>query len=86
VTEASKLVPEGVEGRVRYRGPLAPVLYQVVGGLRQAMGYCGATTIRAMQDRTQLMPITGAGVRESHPHTVEGIREAPNYTPETWDR
>ena len=76
----SKLVPEGIEGRVPYKGPVADVLYQLVGGLRSGMGYCGVATIRELQTATTLMRITSAGLRESHPHDVVVTREAPNYS------
>ncbi len=78
VEDVDKLVPEGIEGRVPYKGPLAPIVYQLVGGLRQAMGYCGAGTIEAMQ-QARFVRITGAGVRESHPHDVTITKDAPNY-------
>jgi IMP dehydrogenase len=78
VEDVEKLVPEGIEGRVPYKGPLAGVLHQVVGGLRQAMGYCGAETIEAMQ-QARFVRITGAGLRESHPHDVTITKDAPNY-------
>jgi IMP dehydrogenase len=78
VEDVDKLVPEGIEGRVPYKGSLAPILYQLVGGLRQAMGYCGAATIEEMQD-AKFVRITGAGLRESHPHDVTITKEAPNY-------
>jgi IMP dehydrogenase len=78
VEDVDKLVPEGIEGRVPFKGPLAGVLHQVVGGLRQAMGYCGAPTIEAMQ-RATFVRITGAGLRESHPHDVTITKDAPNY-------
>ena len=78
---ASKLVPEGIEGRVPYKGPVADVVFQMVGGLRSGMGYCGVATIRALQTETELVRITGAGLRESHPHDVMITREAPNYSP-----
>jgi len=78
VEDVDKLVPEGIEGRVPYKGPLAGVLHQIVGGLRQAMGYCGAPTIEALQ-RAQFVRITGAGLRESHPHDVTITKDAPNY-------
>jgi IMP dehydrogenase len=78
VEDVDKLVPEGIEGRVPFKGPLAGVLHQVVGGLRQAMGYCGAPTIEAMQ-RASFVRITGAGLRESHPHDVTITKDAPNY-------
>jgi IMP dehydrogenase len=78
VEDVDKLVPEGIEGRVAYKGPLAAILHQLVGGLRQAMGYCGAATIDEMK-RAQFVRITGAGLRESHPHDVTITKEAPNY-------
>jgi IMP dehydrogenase len=79
VEDVDKLVPEGIEGRVPYKGPLAPIIHQLVGGLRQAMGYCGAPTIGAMQAHTRFVRITGAGLRESHPHDVTITKESPNY-------
>jgi IMP dehydrogenase len=78
VEDVEKLVPEGIEGRVPYKGPLAPILHQLVGGLRQAMGYCGAATIDEMKD-ARFVRITAAGLRESHPHDVAITKEAPNY-------
>jgi IMP dehydrogenase len=78
VEDVEKLVPEGIEGRVPYKGPLAGILHQLVGGLRQAMGYCGAATIEEMKDAT-FVRITAAGLRESHPHDVTITKEAPNY-------
>jgi IMP dehydrogenase len=78
VEDVDKLVPEGIEGRVPYKGPLAPIVYQLVGGLRQAMGYCGAETVEQMHD-ARFVRITGAGLRESHPHDVTITKEAPNY-------
>jgi IMP dehydrogenase len=78
VEDVDKLVPEGIEGRVAYKGPLAPILHQLVGGLRQAMGYCGAATIADLK-RARFTRITGAGLRESHPHDVTITKEAPNY-------
>lgn len=74
-----KLVPEGVEGQVPYRGSLAAVAYQLVGGLRSAMGYVGAPDIPAMQERAQLIRITAAGLKESHPHDIQMTASAPNY-------
>ena len=79
VEDVDKLVPEGIEGRVPYKGPLAPIVYQLVGGLRQAMGYCGATTIEVLKTESRFVRITGAGLRESHPHDVTISKEAPNY-------
>jgi IMP dehydrogenase len=78
VEDVEKLVPEGIEGRIAYKGPLAPIVYQLVGGLRQAMGYCGAATIAEMK-QARFVRITGAGLRESHPHDVTITKEAPNY-------
>jgi IMP dehydrogenase len=78
VEEAEKLIPEGIEGRVSYKGAIGPVLHQIVGGLRQAMGYCGAATIEEMK-HARFVRITGAGLRESHPHDVTITKEAPNY-------
>ena len=75
----AKLVPEGIEGRVPYRGPLSMIVYQLVGGLRSGMGYCGAATIPELQQKSRFVRITAAGVRESHVHDVTVTREAPNY-------
>lgn len=75
----AKLVPEGIEGRVPYKGALADVIYQMVGGLRSAMGYCGVATIKELQQKTRLVEITNAGLQESHPHDVIVTKEAPNY-------
>ncbi|MCU1497748.1 MAG: guaB [Acidimicrobiales bacterium] len=79
VIDAEKLVPEGIEGRVAYKGPVRRIIFQLVGGLRQAMGYCGAGTIEDLQSAT-FVRITGAGLRESHPHDITITAEAPNYT------
>ena len=76
----SKLVPEGVEGRVPYRGPVSDTVYQMVGGLRASMGYCGCHNIKEMIENTQFIQITAAGLRESHPHDVNITKEAPNYS------
>jgi IMP dehydrogenase len=81
VEDVDKLVAEGVEARVAYKGPLQNVVYQLIGGLRQAMGYCGAATIEAMRTQTRFVRITSAGLRESHPHDVAMVKEAPNYGP-----
>src|SRR5882762_4700679 len=75
-----KLVPEGIEGRVPYRGPVADVVFQMVGGLRSGMGYCGVCDIAALRTETEFIRITTAGLRESHPHDVVITREAPNYS------
>jgi IMP dehydrogenase len=79
VEDVDKLVPEGIEGRVPYKGPVQGILYQLVGGLRQAMGYCGAPTIEAMKLEARFVRITGAGLRESHPHDVTITKDSPNY-------
>jgi IMP dehydrogenase len=76
----SKMVPEGIEGRVPYKGPVADVIYQMVGGLRSGMGYCGVATIPQLQCDVEMIQITTAGLRESHPHDVTITREAPNYS------
>jgi len=78
--ESGKLVPEGIEGRVPYKGPIGIVLHQLVGGLRQAMGYCGARSVADLQTRAQFMRVSPASLRESHPHDVVITKEAPNYT------
>ena len=75
-----KLVPEGVEGRVPYKGALADTVYQLMGGLRAGMGYCGAPTIEVLQKTGKFVKITGAGLRESHPHDINITKEAPNYS------
>ena len=80
VEGSEKVIPEGVEARVRYKGKLENTTHQLVGGLRQAMGYCGATTLAEMQENTRFVRITNAGVRESHPHDVFITAEAPNYS------
>jgi IMP dehydrogenase len=80
VEDVRKLVPEGIEGRVPYKGPLADVVHQLVGGLRQAMGYCGAPTIDELK-QARFVRVTAAGARESHPHGVAITEKAPNYNP-----
>jgi IMP dehydrogenase len=77
--EAEKLVPEGIEGRVPYKGPVAETIFQLVGGLRAGMGYCGARSIAELQAKGRFIRITPAGLRESHPHDVMITKEAPNY-------
>ncbi len=77
---ATKLVPEGVEGRVPYKGSASDSVYQLVGGLRSGMGYCGAATIESLQKNANFMKITGAGLKESHPHDIYITKEAPNYS------
>ena len=75
----TKLVPEGIVGRVPYKGTLAEVIYQYIGGLRAGMHYCGAATIEQLQE-AKFVRITAAGMRESHPHDITITKEAPNYT------
>ena len=75
-----KLVPEGIEGRVPYKGPVADTIYQLLGGLRSGMGYCGCETVALLKENGQFVRITGAGLRESHPHDVSITKEAPNYS------
>jgi len=75
-----KLVPEGVEGRVPYKGPVADTIYQMMGGLRAGMGYCGCATVDELRTRAQFTQITAAGLKESHPHDIYITKEAPNYT------
>jgi IMP dehydrogenase len=77
-----KLVPEGVEGRVPFKGPLSSFVYQLVGGLRAGMGYCGTQTIEALRTETRFIQISAAGVRESHPHDIAITQEASNYSSE----
>ncbi|MCK5659248.1 MAG: IMP dehydrogenase, partial [Alphaproteobacteria bacterium] len=79
VSESQKLVPEGVEGRVPHKGSIAPVIHQMIGGLRAAMGYTGSATIPDMKAKAEFIRMTGAGYRESHVHDVTITREAPNY-------
>ncbi|BBW98063.1 MULTISPECIES: IMP dehydrogenase [Geobacillus] len=78
--DAKKFVPEGIEGRVPYKGPLADTIYQLVGGLRAGMGYCGTRNLDELREKTQFIRMTGAGLRESHPHDVQITKEAPNYS------
>jgi IMP dehydrogenase len=75
-----KLVPEGIEGRVPYKGPLADTVHQLIGGIRAGMGYCGTATLRELRENAQFIRMTGAGLRESHPHDVQITKEAPNYS------
>lgn len=78
--ENQKFVPEGIEGRVPYKGPLADMVYQLVGGLRSGMGYCGAEDLEYLRENGQFIRMTGAGLRESHPHDVQITKESPNYS------
>ncbi|QYF94333.1 IMP dehydrogenase [Massilia sp. PAMC28688] len=80
--KADKFVPEGIEGRVMYKGSVLAILYQLVGGVRQSMGYCGAATIGELRDKAEFVEITSAGMRESHVHDVQMTKEAPNYRSE----
>jgi IMP dehydrogenase len=80
-----KLVPEGVEGRVPYKGPLAPFVYQLVGGLRAGMGYCGSRNIEELRTRSRFILVSGASVQESHPHDIVITQEAPNYSSADYD-
>jgi IMP dehydrogenase len=79
VAVEDKLIPEGIEGQVPYRGPLGAVAHQLVGGLRQAQFYCGSSTIAEMQRKGRFIQITAAGLKESHPHDIQMTVEAPNY-------
>jgi len=78
-SQADKLVPEGVEGRVPYKGPLADFVYQLVGGVRAGMGYCGTPTIDDLRTKARFIRVTSASVVESHPHDIAITQEAPNY-------
>jgi IMP dehydrogenase len=80
-TEESKLVAEGIEGRVPYRGLLGQTVYQLIGGLRSGMGYCGAGSIEELRAKARFIRVSGAALRESHPHDIIITREAPNYWP-----
>jgi IMP dehydrogenase len=79
-TTTGKLVPEGVEGRVPYKGNLGPFVYQMVGGLRAGMGYCGCRNIEELRTRSRFILVSGASVQESHPHDIVITQEAPNYS------
>ena len=79
VSELAKLVPEGIEATVPYKGSINDVIYQMMGGVRSGMGYCGCATIDEMHSKAQFVKITGAGLKESHPHDVDNVKEAPNY-------
>jgi len=76
---ADKLVPEGIEGRVAYKGSVLSILFQLAGGLRSSMGYCGCATIEEMRTKTEFVEISSAGMRESHVHDVTIVKEPPNY-------
>ena len=79
VQEPRKFVPEGIEGRVPYKGPLRDTVYQLIGGIHSAMGYAGAANLDELYKKATFVRITGAGLRESHPHDVTITKEAPNY-------
>jgi IMP dehydrogenase len=77
---AKKLVPEGVEGRVPYKGLVADTVFQLCGGIRSGMGYCGCPDIPSLHEKAKFVRITGAGLKESHPHDIYITKEAPNYS------
>jgi IMP dehydrogenase len=81
VSESRKLVPEGIEGQVPYRGPLKDTVHQLLGGLRASMHYTGAVSVPDLQKKAKFVRITSSGLRESHPHDVTITKEAPNYHP-----
>ncbi|WP_027108090.1 IMP dehydrogenase [Lacticigenium naphthae] len=80
VTEANKMVPEGIEGRVAYKGSVQDIIFQMVGGLRSGMGYVGAASLQELRENAQFIQMTGAGLKESHPHDVQITKESPNYS------
>jgi IMP dehydrogenase len=80
--DQSKLVPEGVEGRVPYKGALQPLMFQLTGGLRSGMGYVGSRTVRELREKARFIEISAASVRENHPHDIAITQEAPNYSVE----
>ena len=77
---AEKLVPEGIEGRVPFKGAVADTIYQLLGGLRAGMGYCGVKNIEELMNKTRFIRVTSAGLKESHPHDVTITKESPNYS------
>ena len=80
--ENQKFVPEGIEGRVTYKGPLTDTIYQLIGGLKSGMGYCGTPNIQSLKENAQFIVMTTAGYIESHPHNVQITKETPNYSRE----
>jgi IMP dehydrogenase len=78
-TESKKLVPEGIEGMVPFKGEVQEILHQLVGGVRSSMGYCGAKSIKEFSKKAKFIRITGAGMKESHPHDINITKESPNY-------
>ena len=82
VRDKMKFVPEGVEGMVPHKGPVADYVYQLVGGIRSGMGYNGARTLKELNEKAKFLRVSPAGLRESHPHDIQITKEAPNYTGE----
>jgi IMP dehydrogenase len=82
VESDKKLVPQGIEGLVPFRGPVSDVIHQFVGGLKYALGYCGAKTVEEFQKTAKMIRVTSAGLREAHPHDITMLKDAPNYSPE----
>lgn len=80
VNEANKMVPEGIEGRVAYKGGVSDIIFQMLGGLRAGMGYVGAANLEQLREDAQFIQMSGAGLRESHPHDIQITKEAPNYS------
>jgi len=78
-TESTKLVPEGIEGMVPFKGEVHETIHQLVGGVRSSMGYCGAATVKDLFKKSKFVQITGAGIKESHPHDINITKESPNY-------
>ncbi|EFR95582.1 inosine-5'-monophosphate dehydrogenase, partial [Listeria ivanovii FSL F6-596] len=78
--DAKKLVPEGIEGRVPYKGSVADIIFQLVGGVRSGMGYTGSADLKHLREEAEFVRMTGAGLRESHPHDIQITKEAPNYS------
>ena len=79
-TDAKKLVPEGVEGRVAYKGTVEDTIFQLIGGIRAGLGYCGAPDIETLKETAQFVKISAASLKESHPHDIQITKEAPNYS------
>jgi IMP dehydrogenase len=80
VNEAKKMVPEGIEGRVAYKGAASDIIFQLLGGVRSGMGYVGAANLQELRDNAQFIKMSGAGLIESHPHDIQITKEAPNYS------
>lgn len=79
-TAAKKFVPEGIEGRIDFKGPLQDTIYQLIGGIKSGMGYTGSANLEQLREEAQFIRMTGAGLKESHPHDVQITKEAPNYS------